>query len=112
MPTVLTGMRLSCAMLSVAALAISTSYSFEPIFDVPDGRIRFCVQVHLYLTLLSPVRIGDSCTLHSDETGANEIEPIIVELLLRNALAGEPQLEDGDRRGAVGNDQGRCGSNR
>src|SRR6202790_4239148 len=30
-PTVLTGMRLSCAMVSGAALAISTLYSFKPI---------------------------------------------------------------------------------
>src|SRR5258708_22189617 len=45
LPIVLTGMRLSCAMVWGAALAMSTSYSFVPILDVPVGRIRFWAEI-------------------------------------------------------------------
>ncbi len=63
--------------MSVGLPLMSTSYSFDPIFAVPDGRIRFCalialttssgdkpfrlqrgrVQVDLHLPLLAAIRI-------------------------------------------------------
>ncbi len=40
-------------------------------------------------------------TLHGDQPRAHEIEPEVREVLLRETLAGQCQLNDGHRRGAV-----------
>ena len=74
LPEVLIGRSFSSAVVSGLPF-ISTSYSYWPIFEVPEGRIRFCVlmalttslgakpfglqrrgvQVHLHLALLAAV---------------------------------------------------------
>ncbi len=64
----------------------------------------------MYLSLLASVRIRDGGTLHRDQLGADGHETIIIECLLRYALAGEPEFENRDRRGAVANDQRRRGA--
>ena len=66
------------------------------------------VQVHLYLALLSAVGIRDGCTRHGDQARADEINARIEQLLLREFVARERQLENRNRRSTVGDDQWRC----
>src|SRR5260370_1644710 len=71
-------------------------------------RLQRCrIQIHLHLALFTAIGIGHRCARHSDELCPNKIQAIVVELLLRQVLTRESQLEDGDTRRAVGENERR-----
>src|SRR5713101_9901170 len=62
--------------------------------------------------VITSVKVDDYADRAGRLTGAiasieGKFQTVIVQLLLRNAFARQPELEDGDRRGAVGDDQWR-----
>src|SRR5207245_5525526 len=63
-------------------------------------------------TLLTAIGIGHGHTGHGDDLGTNEIQTIVVELLLRQILSREGQLEDGHTRRAIGKNEWRRRSSR
>ena len=87
-----------------------------PIFDVPAGRIRFCVadrvdhvgrrqplglqrvriEVDHDLRLLAAVGLRNRRALDRGQLRAEEVHAEVVELLLGQALARQPELEDRD----------------
>ena len=115
LPTVLIGIRFRSSIVCGAALGISKRRTLsQPILDVPVGRIRFCsadrvdhvqrrspldcnaavIQVHLHLTLLAAVGIGNRCAWNCNELGTDEVQSIVIKLLLRETLPGEGQLQE------------------
>ena len=49
--------------------------------------------------LLAAVDVGHDGALDGDKLGPDEVEAVVVELLLGEVVAGEGELEDGDRGG-------------
>src|ERR1700730_11916124 len=70
------------------------------------------VQVHLNLTLLATVRIRYSRARYGSELRPDEVQPQVIQLLLRKRGAGKSELKNRNAGGAVSNDQRRCGSGR
>ena len=111
----------------VGALLVSSWYSNWPILMVPEGRIRFCapmafdhvgrretfglqrrqVQIDQHLALLAAVGIRNAGARHGDELRADEVEAKVVQLHLRETLAGKPELNDGHAGSVVLDDQRR-----
>ena len=102
-------------------------YSKAPIFWVPTGVIRFCaasalatscpdspracsacgIEIDLHLALLAAERIGDRGAGHRDQRRAQLVDADVGEVLLGETLAGQRDLDDRNRGGAVVQDQRR-----
>ena len=116
----------------VGLLFRSTSYSNCPIFEVPDGRIRFCCadrvhhiggrkslglqqvgpDVDHHLALLAAVGIRNRRALHGGERGSNVVGREVEKLLLGEPFAGKRELQDGHARSVVDQDERRRGARR
>src|SRR5216684_3739375 len=70
------------------------------------------IQIDLHLTLFAAIGIRYRCPRHGDELRPNEIEAIVVELLLRQILSRQSQLENRHTGCAVGQYEGRGRSRR
>ena len=62
--------------------------------------------------LLASVRIGDLDSRDRRHVGADEVDPVVEQLLLAQRLALHRHLQDGDVRGAVADDERRGGAGR
>src|ERR1700755_745099 len=51
------------------------------------GLERLQIEIALYLTLLSPIGIWNTGAIDGDKLGADEVQAVIVELLLRQSFA-------------------------
>src|ERR1700759_225365 len=76
----------------------------------PLGLQLMQIEIHLHLALLASVRIGHSRAANGDELRPDEVEAVVVELLLGEALAGDAELQNGNARGAVIDDEWWCRS--
>src|SRR6266478_6057982 len=92
-PIVLIGIRFKSVIVCGAALGMETSYSLDPILEVPVGRTKFCKLIAFTTSSgdspfdCSAVVFRSTCTRHRDDLRTNEIQAIVVELLLRHVLA-------------------------
>ncbi len=128
---VLIGRLLSAATLSVLPF-ICTLYSRAPILAVPPGRIRFCALTALTTSLgdkpfgLQRTRIDvdhdladlaakgqrDGRTLHCSKLCTDEAVAEVVERLLGQRIARQPELQYRDSRRVIRNDVRRQGARR
>ena len=76
------------------------------------GLQRLQIQIDLHLTLLAAVGIWNARAVDGDQLRADEVQAVVVELLLRQTLAGETELDDGNAGGAVLKDERRRGAGR
>src|SRR5207253_8377442 len=65
------------------------------------------IQIYLNLALFTAIGIGHGCARHGYELRPNKIQAIVVELLLRQVLPREGQLENRHTRCAISKDQDR-----
>ena len=115
-----------------AQLLSWTAYSKSPIFCVPTGVIRFCAASALATSWpdrpracsacglrsiciwrgLPPIGIGDRRARNRHQRRAHLVDADVGEVLLGQALAGQRDLDDRNRRSAVVEDQRRCRARR
>ena len=63
------------------------------------------VEIHLHLALLAAIGIRHSRAADGDELRPDEVETVVVELLFAETLAGDAELQNGNARGAVVDDE-------
>ena len=73
---------------------------------------RLRIEIDLHLALLAAERIGDRGAGHRDQRCAQLVDADVGEVLLGEPLAGQGDLDDRNRGGAVVEDQGRRGARR
>src|SRR6185437_15461081 len=71
----------------------------------PFGLHRLGIQIHLNLALFAAVGVWNRNTWDGDKTYAHEVLPEVAQLLLGESLARKSQLQNGNRRSVVLNDE-------